>query len=125
MKMWKLKPGQWYSMTQVATILESLHEDSPLKGSENLKLKVYNEVVNLKELVEIFELPLCSCPQRAIFCVICQQAKKKDIKQSYFHKSRTSSNQNSIHLNKKHIQLIITTKLGKDIIDKTQFKILL
>jgi DNA-directed RNA polymerase delta subunit len=32
-KIWKIKPGQWYSMTQITTILQALHENYPIKGS--------------------------------------------------------------------------------------------
>ncbi len=31
--MWRVRPSSWYSMTQASTIIESLHNCSPLKGS--------------------------------------------------------------------------------------------
>jgi cysteine protease ATG4 len=32
-RLWQMKPGNWYTMTQAATTLEALHQSSPLKGS--------------------------------------------------------------------------------------------
>ena len=66
--MWRLKPGSWYSMTQASTIIESLHNSNPLKGSENLKVKVYNEVINLKEITQMMNLQFCTCPDKRLGC---------------------------------------------------------
>lgn len=40
-------------MTQVATALESVHLTDPLKGSNRLHIKIFNEVINIDELNEI------------------------------------------------------------------------
>lgn len=36
------KPGDWFSINEIAQILQSLHESAPLKGSEHLKVIICN-----------------------------------------------------------------------------------
>jgi hypothetical protein len=39
---WSRNVGDWYSMTEAAMVLQTLHEQTPLQGSELLKVAVYN-----------------------------------------------------------------------------------
>lgn len=84
-RLWQMKPGHWYTMTQAATTLEALHQNSPLKGSERLIIKVFNETINIRQLLETFGAEYCNCLFKRANCIICHHAASTP-KQPYLKK---------------------------------------
>mgnify|MGYP000938070232 CR=1 FL=1 len=118
-QLWRLRPGEWYTMTQAATTLEALHLTSPLKGSERLAIRVCHETVNVKQLLDVFGAPSCTCPTRRVDCHSCLLSRKTPT-QPYFHKSLPRP-----PLAHRHIALILTTKLGAARVGKENYSALL
>lgn len=87
---------------------------------------MYNEVINLKEIMDVLGFPLCSCGAMKITCVFCLQKTKKDDKQPIFLKSITKkiSLQNSTS-HQKHVLLIVTTRMGHYKVGKKEQECLL
>jgi hypothetical protein len=58
-------------MTEATTTLKSLHEHSPLKGSEGLKVKVYNEIIDVVEVLTALGYQRCKCDKIKVYCSVC------------------------------------------------------
>ena len=69
-KIFEIQPGQWLSVSNVAFVLEELHNQMPLRGYDKLKLKTFeNGAIFYDEIVKAMGYKPCSCkPNRSVCC---------------------------------------------------------
>lgn len=40
--------GDWFSITEVAMIMQELHKERPLKGTEQMKILISDQTINIE-----------------------------------------------------------------------------
>lgn len=75
----KINYGQWFTVSQICSVLDTLHRRNPMRGTEDLKTTFYAfSQIFIEDVVKLMGRKPCTCSMRRVACPNCNKIKQRE-----------------------------------------------